>query len=107
MGGDVATVEKGTEAGTYMVRIAILDQTKATPGAYDIELKDSKQPNVKNLVPGDLIRFKGTMDSYTATPNVSLTVAGQVTDPDPLPDKPPGKEKPAPKHRPVHRTTED
>jgi tetratricopeptide (TPR) repeat protein len=107
LAGSVTSVEKGTEAGTYSVHVAILEQTKSTSGAYDIELKDSKQPNVKNLVPGDLIRFKGTMDSYTATPNVSLTVAGQVTDPDPLPDKPPGKEKPAPKHRPVHRTTED
>ncbi len=100
-GGSVDSVEKGTDPGTYMVRIDILDQSKATPGVYDIELKDSKQADVKNLQPGDLIRFKGTMDSYTATPNVIVTVVGEVTDPNPLPDKPPAKEKAAPAH---HRT---
>ena len=90
-GGSVDSVEKGTDPGTYSVRIDILDQSKATPGVYDIELKDSKQPNVKNLQPGDLIRFKGTMDSYTATPNLMVTVVGEVTDPNPLPDQPPAK----------------
>jgi tetratricopeptide (TPR) repeat protein len=106
-GGSVDSVEKGTEPGTYLVRIDILDQSKATPGVYDIELKDSKQPNVKNLQPGDLIRFKGTMDSYTATPNLVLTVMGEVTDPNPLPDKPPAKEKPAPtKRRTTKKTTQ-
>jgi len=98
-GGSVDSVEKGTDPGTYVVRIDILDQSKATPGVYDVELKDSKQPNVKNLQAGDLIRFKGTMDSYTATPNLYITVLGEVTDPDPLPDKPPAKEKPAPTRR--------
>ncbi len=101
-GGSVDSVEKGTDPGAYSVRIDILDQSKAAPGVYDIELKDSQQPNVKNLQPGDLIRFKGTMDSYTATPNVMVTVVGEVTDPNPLPDKPPAKEKPAPTH---HKTT--
>jgi tetratricopeptide (TPR) repeat protein len=92
-GGSVDSVEKGTDPGTYLVRVDILDSSKATPGVYDIELKDSTQPNVKNLQPGDLIRFKGTMDSYTATPNLYVTVVGQVTDPNPLPDQPPAKEK--------------
>jgi len=99
-GGSVDSVEKGTDPGSYSVRIDILDQSKATPGVYDIELKDSKQPNVKNLQPGDLIRFKGTMDSYTATPNLMVTVVGEVTDPNPLPDQPPAKDKPA-----HHKTT--
>jgi hypothetical protein len=47
------------------------------------------------------------MDSYTPTPNVSLTVVGEITQPDPLPDKPPAKEKPA-KEKPkttTRRTT--
>ena len=92
-GGSVDSVEKGTDPGTYLVRIDILDQSKATPGVYDIELKDAKQPNVKNLQPGDLIRFKGTMDAYTATPNLYISVVGEVTDPNPLPDQPPAKEK--------------
>jgi tetratricopeptide (TPR) repeat protein len=108
LGGVVDSVEKGSEAGTYLVRIGILDSSKATPGVYDIELKDSKQPNVKNLARGDAVRFKGVMNSYTATPNVMLTVVGEVTQPDPLPDKPPVKEKPkpAPTHRrPTRKTT--
>jgi tetratricopeptide (TPR) repeat protein len=107
LGGVVESVQKGTEAGTYLVRIDILDQSKATPGAYDIEVKDTKQPNVKNLAHGDAVRFKGVMDSYTATPNVMLTVVGEITQPDPLPDKPPAKEKPAPPHHhPAHKTTQ-
>jgi hypothetical protein len=102
-GGSVDSVEKGTDPGTYLVRVDILDQSKATPGVYDIELKDSKQPNVKNLQPGDLIRFKGTMDAYTATPNLYITVVGEVTDPNPLPDQPPAKEKP--KHKTTKKPT--
>ena len=101
LGGVVDSVAKGSDPGTYLVRIDILDQSKATPGVYDIELKDTKQPNVKNLQPGDAVSFKGTADSYTATPNLVLTVVGEVTQPDPLPDKPPAKEKPKPKP-PVH-----
>ena len=103
-GGVVDSVEKGTDPGTYLVRIDILDQSKATPGVYDIELKDTKQPNVKNLVAGDAVRFKGVMDSYTATPNVVVTVVGEVTEPDPLPDKPPVKEKPKPAPTRRHTT---
>jgi hypothetical protein len=108
LGGVVDSVEKGSEAGTYLVRIGILDQSKATPGVYDIELKDTKQPNVKNLQRGDAVTFKGTADSYTATPNVVLTVVGEITQPDPLPDKPPVKEKPKPPvhHHPAHTTTQ-
>jgi tetratricopeptide (TPR) repeat protein len=105
LGGVVDSIQKGSEAGTYLVRIGILDQSKATPGVYDIEVKDSKQPDVKNLVRGDVVRFRGKADSYTATPNVVLTVVGEITDPDPLPDKPPVKEKPKPApHRPTHKT---
>jgi tetratricopeptide (TPR) repeat protein len=108
LGGVIDSVEKGSDPGTYLVRIGILDQSKATPGVYDIELKDTKQPNVKNLQRGDAVTFKGTMDSYTATPNVVLTVVGEITQPDPLPDKPPAKEKPkAPvHHHPAHTTTQ-
>ncbi len=105
LGGVVDSVEKGSEPGTYLVRIAILDQSKATPGVYDIEVKDSKQPDVKNLERGDVVRFRGTADSYTATPNLVLTVVGEITDPDPLPDKPPVKEKPKPKATVHHHTT--
>ncbi|HTS69541.1 MAG TPA: hypothetical protein VMO17_11205 [Terriglobia bacterium] len=92
-GGTVASVEKGTDANQYLVRIAILEKTKAA-GGYDIELKDSSQPDVKNLQKGDSVLFKGTIDSYVATPSMILTLAGEVTSD--LPDKPAGK--------PVHKT---
>jgi hypothetical protein len=83
------------------VHIAVLDSTKSADG-YDIELKDSTQPNVKNLQKGDLLTFKGTLDSYVANPTMILTLVGDVTSD--LPDKLPVKAKP-PVHKPVHKTT--
>lgn len=106
LGGTIQSVEKGTDAGAYMVHIAILDTTKSVDG-YDVELKDTTQPNVKNLAKGDLVVFKGTLDQYTATPNMILSLSGTISKPDPLPDKPEVKEKPktAPRKRPVRRRT--
>jgi hypothetical protein len=101
LGGTFMSVEKGTDANVYLVHVAILDSTKSSDG-YDIELKDSGQPDVKNLQKGDLLTFKGTLDSYVATPNLILTLVGEVTSD--LPDKPPVKAKP-PAHKPVHKTT--
>ena len=102
-GGTVVSVEKGTDPNSYSVHIAVLDGTKSA-GGYDIELKDTTQPNVKNLQKGDLLTFKGTLDSYVATPNLILTLVGEVTSD--LPDKPAAKPKPkAPVHHPVHKTT--
>ena len=97
LGGFIDSVEKGTDSGTYLVRIDILAQSKAANGVYDVELKDATQPNVKNLSPGDAVRFKGTLTSYTATPNLILSIDGEITTD--LPDKPPVKEKPKPKPR--------
>lgn len=99
LGGYIDGVEKGADAGTHLVHIDILDQSKAVDGVYDIELKDSTQPNVKNLAKGDIVRFKGTADAYTATPSLVLTLIGEITTD--LPDKPPVKEKPKAKP-PVH-----
>ena len=97
LGGFVDSVEKGTDPGTNLVHINISDQTKAGEGSYDIELKDSSQPNVMNLQKGDIVRFKGTADSYTATPNLVLTLVGEITTD--LPDKPPTKAKPTAKKK--------
>jgi tetratricopeptide (TPR) repeat protein len=97
LGGFVDSVEKGSDAGTYLVRIDVLEQSKAAEGVYDVELKDSTQSNVKNLQKGDIVRFKGTADSYTATPNLVLTLLGEITTE--LPDKPPAKAKPRPTPR--------
>jgi tetratricopeptide (TPR) repeat protein len=100
-GGTVTSIEKGADPKESLVRIAILDSTKSADG-YDIELKDSTQPNVKNLEKGDSVLFKGTLDSYVATPSMILTLVGEVTSD--LPDKPPAKEKPKPK-APTRRVT--
>ena len=104
LGGAVDSVEKAPDGTGYVVRIDILDQSKATDGVWDIELKDTTQPNAKNLAKGDFLRFKGTADSYTATPNLILTLVGQVTTE--LPDKPASKEKPKPtKTGTTHKST--
>jgi tetratricopeptide (TPR) repeat protein len=100
-GGTFVSVEPGTDPAVNLVHIALLDSTKST-GGYDIELKDSTQPNVKYLQKGDLLTFKGTLDSYVATPNLILTLVGEVTSD--LPDKPAAKPKP-PVHHPVHHPT--
>ena len=102
LGGTFSSAEKAADSNVYLVHIAVLDSTKAADG-YDIELKDSAQPNVKNLSKGDLMTFKGTLDSYTATPNMVLTLVGEVTSD--LPDKPPEKGKPPVHHAPVHKPT--
>jgi tetratricopeptide (TPR) repeat protein len=104
LGGTVMSVEKGTDPDSYLLHIAVLDSTKSTDG-YDIELKDTTQPNVKNLQKGDLLTYKGTLAEYTATPSFFLTLEGTVTSE--LPDKPTPKEKPKPPvhHAPVHKPT--
>jgi len=95
LGGAVDSVERGTDPGVYLVRIDILQQSSAADGVYDIELKDSTQPNVKNLQKGDLVRFRGTAEAYTVTPSLVLTLAGEITTD--LPEAPTVKEKPKPK----------
>ncbi|MBI1983837.1 MAG: hypothetical protein HYS61_06535, partial [Acidobacteria bacterium] len=65
MGGFVDSVEKSPDGNVYMVRIDLVDRSKGIEGVYDIELKNSTQPNVKNLGSGDPVRFKGTLDAYT------------------------------------------
>lgn len=105
LAGSIDSVEKGTDAGTYLVRIDILVSAKSTTGTFDIELTDKTQPNVKNLSPGDLVTFKGTVAAYKDTPSLVLSLDGEITQPDPLPDKPPAKAKPKPKPTPRRRTT--
>jgi len=94
LGGFVESVEKGTDSASYLVRIAVLQQSKAA-GGYDVGLKDTTQPNVKNLSKGDPVTFKGILTAYTATPNLTLSVDGQITTP--LPE---AAEKPKPKRKP-------
>ncbi len=91
-GGTVESVEKGDDPKTFLIHIAVLPDTKSSDG-YDIVLKDSTQPNVKNLAKDDSVLFKGTLDSYVATPSMILTLVGEVTSD--LPDKPPAKGRPA------------
>jgi len=108
VGGYVESVEKGTEPGLYLVRIDVLEQSKATDGMYDIELRDSTQPNVKNLSKGDAVHFKGTISAYTATPNLIITLDSATINEDEIPEQPKVAPKPKPKPRPratTRRTT--
>lgn len=101
LGGTVMGVEKTDDPKVYLVRVAILDTSKSAD-QYDVELKDSTQANVKYLEKGDLVRFKGTADSYAASPNLILTLVGEVvTD---LPDQPAHKAK-TPKKGTTRKTT--
>ena len=70
--GFVNGVEKGSDPGSYIVRIA-LDKSKAASG-YDIELKDATQPKVTDLSQGDAVRFGGKISAYAATPTFVLTL---------------------------------
>jgi tetratricopeptide (TPR) repeat protein len=109
LAGFVDSIEKSPDApDTYLIRIDILDTAKATPGTWDVEVKDNTagnpaQAKVTNLSPGDPVRFNGTISSYVATPSLVLSVDGTI-DPDTIPDAPKAKPK-APVHHSVHHTT--
>jgi len=108
VGGFVESVEKGTEAGVYLVRIDVLNQSKAADGMYDMELRDSTQPNVKNLGKGDAVHFKGTISAYTVTPSLVITLDNATINDDEIPDQPKVAPKPKPKAKPrapASRTT--
>ena len=93
LGGAVDSVEKAPD-GAHLVHIDILEQSKAVDGVYDIELRDSTQPNVMNLSKGDLVRFQGKIAAYATTPGFVMTVDGTIN-PEDIPEQ--GKAKPKPK----------
>jgi tetratricopeptide (TPR) repeat protein len=72
--GVVDSIEKGTEANTYLVRIDITDESKAKEGTWDIELKDTTQADAKYLSKGDPVRFQGTISAYVTAPSFVLTL---------------------------------
>lgn len=80
--GFVDSVEKGSDPGTFLVRIDVTNESKAKDGVYDVELKDS-QPGCKDLSKGDPVRFQGTIAAYTTTPSFVLTLEnGKINDDD-------------------------
>ena len=105
VGGFVESVEKA-EAGGYAIRIDVLDASKTADGVYDIELKDSSQPNVKNLSKGDAVHFQGVIASYTAAPGLVITLDEGKINEDEIPDQPKvqPKAKPKPRAAPAKRT---
>jgi tetratricopeptide (TPR) repeat protein len=100
VGGFVESVEKGSDAGTYLVRIDILDQSKSAGGVYDVELQDTTQPNVKNLSKGDAVHFQGMIASYAAAPNLVITLDNGKINDDEIPDQPKAQAKPKPTAKP-------
>jgi hypothetical protein len=103
MGGQVVSAEKGSDPGSYMVRIAVTDESKAKDGVYDIELKDS-QPEAKDLQKGDLVRFDGTITAYSVAPSFYLSLDGKIN-PDDLAAAADKHKKAPVKKAPVHRRT--
>ena len=99
--GQVDSVEKGSDAGTYLVRIDITNESKSKDGVYDIELKDT-QPDAKNLAKGDLVRFDGTIAAHALTPSFYLALDGKIN-PDDLAAAGEKHKKPPPKKAPVRR----
>jgi tetratricopeptide (TPR) repeat protein len=75
--GFVEGVDKQPD-GTFLVHVAITDESKAS-GATDVDLKDA-QPGCADLSKGDPVAFKGTLASFTATPNFVLTLDGATID---------------------------
>lgn len=102
VGGFVESVEPGPEPKTYVLKIDVLPESKAEEGLFDVELKNSTQPNVKNLGKGDAVHFQGTLASYTATPKLIITLEGGTINEDEIPDQPKVTAKPKP---PARRTT--
>src|SRR5208282_4981876 len=99
--GVVDSVEKGSDANTYLVRIDI-----AKEGTYDLELKDSTQADAKYLAKGDPVRFKGTISAYTLTPSFVLTLdPGTINQEDLDSAKAKAQEKTPKKPAPRKRTT--
>ena len=102
LGGQVDSVEKGTDADTYVVNIDITPDSKNKDGVYDIQLQDS-QADCNYLQKGDLVRFQGTLASYVVTPSFSLTLSDAKINADDLAAaKAKAKDKPKPHKPPVH-----
>jgi len=100
-GGKVVSAEKGPDAGTFIVGIAITDESKASDTA-DILLRDN-QPDAKYLEKGSLVAsFKGSIADKTTTPNFSLTLDGTIDDESLAAAKEAAQSKPKPKP-PVRR----
>ncbi|HVA00341.1 MAG TPA: hypothetical protein VMV34_01675 [Terriglobia bacterium] len=77
--GHVDSVVKGTDPGTYLVRVDIAPDSQSKEGTYDIVLQES-QSDAQYLQPGDPLRFQGTIDSYTANSGFVLTLSGAKID---------------------------
>ena len=88
LAGFIDSVEKAPDGNMYLVRIDLVEASKESEGVYDIELRDSTQPNVKNLASGAGVHFKGTLEAYTATPNFVLTLGNGEINADEIPDQP-------------------
>jgi len=97
----VDSIEKGSDANTYLVRIDI-----AKEGTYDVELKDATQADAKYLSKGDPVRFQGTISAYVTAPTFVLTLdPGTINQEDLDSAKAKAQEKKPAKPAPRKRTT--
>ncbi|HEV2176244.1 MAG TPA: hypothetical protein VGW33_03450 [Terriglobia bacterium] len=100
--GWVAGVEKADSG--YTVHVNITSAAAAKDGAYDIELKDSSQPDCKDLLKGDPVSVQGTISAYTATPTFVLTLDNGKIDQATLAMAAARAEAERKKNEPKHRT---
>ncbi len=102
MAGKVDSLRKGSDAGTFYVRIDLLANSESSKdGIYDIVLNVSGQAKVRNLSKGDIVRFEGDLDSYEVLPNFFFTMANSKINSEDLPAFARGK---GPKPPPTRRS---
>jgi tetratricopeptide (TPR) repeat protein len=71
--GHVDSVQPGSDPKSFLVRVDITPKSTSAEGTYDIVLQDS-QPGVNLLQAGDPLQFQGNIESYSMTPNFTLTL---------------------------------
>lgn len=81
--GFVESVQKGTDAGTYLVRADVLPAQRGQAGVYQLALV-TNQSDAQYLQLGDPIHFKGNISAYAMTPSFVLTIADVQIDPQSL-----------------------
>lgn len=70
----VASVQPGSDPGSYNVRATVIPDDKGQSGMYNLILQ-TNQEDAKYLKLGNPITFRGTISSYTASPSFVVTVS--------------------------------
>lgn len=79
----VESVSSGNSPGTYQIKADVLPEDRGKAGIYQV-IVVTDQADAKYLQLNDPIRFQGTIDSYTMSPNFALTISNAKIDPQSL-----------------------